>query len=117
VLPNGTHQRPHANGSARGRGRLVYARTLIARGQAIYPSRIAAWVCSASRGQAGHSTTRSSSERLQSSCIPGLYVAKRIATSGLSRLIYLGLYHLNAIEAATLYAGDASENIQKSRGA
>jgi hypothetical protein len=46
--PNGTHQRPHADASARERGRLVNARTLIARGQALYVSRLAAWVCSAS---------------------------------------------------------------------
>jgi hypothetical protein len=49
LSPNGTHQRPHADASARGRDRLVSAKTLIARGQALYVSRLAAWDCSASR--------------------------------------------------------------------
>jgi hypothetical protein len=46
---NGTHQRPHAEGSARGRDGLVIARTLVARGQALYVSRLDAWVCWAAR--------------------------------------------------------------------
>jgi hypothetical protein len=49
LSPNGTHQRPHADGSARGRDGLVIATTSIARGHALYLSRLAAWVCSASR--------------------------------------------------------------------
>jgi hypothetical protein len=49
MTPNGTHQRPHADGSARGRDRPVNAQTMIARGRLLYVSRLAAWVCSASR--------------------------------------------------------------------
>jgi hypothetical protein len=42
---NGSHQRPHANESARGREGLVDAERWIARGRALYVSRRAACVC------------------------------------------------------------------------
>ena len=42
--PNGSLQWPHADGSARGREELELARLLIARGRALYLSRLAAWV-------------------------------------------------------------------------
>jgi hypothetical protein len=45
MSPNGTHQRPQADGSARGRDGRVNAKTLSARGRALYVSRFAAWVC------------------------------------------------------------------------
>jgi hypothetical protein len=55
---NGSHQRPHADGSARGREGLVNARTLSARGRALYVSRLAAWVCYAAHRPQALSPTR-----------------------------------------------------------
>jgi hypothetical protein len=49
LSPNGPHQRPHANLSARGREGLGIAGGQIARGRALYASRRAACVCWATR--------------------------------------------------------------------